>query len=1033
MGKPLDSLIVEDTEDDARLVLRELRRAGYEPSFTRVNTAEAMKTALDERQWDIILSDYKMPRFDAPAALAVARKWNPDVPFIVVSGTIGEDVAVGMIRAGANDYIMKNNLARLGPTVGRELRDAAERRAHRQAEQELRASENKYRTLAENLPQKVFVKDKDSAYVSCNGNYAEALNIAPDEIAGRTDYDFFPRERADKYRADDTRIMDSGRPEELDEKYIEAGREMFVHTIKTPVRDKLGNVTGLLGVFWDITERKKTEEALRKSTHDLGERVKETKCLYDISVLRENLDLPFEEKLRRIADIIPSGWRHPEITCARVVLQGREYRSENFKETPWKQSSDIAVQGKPAGSVEVRYLETRLELDEGPFLKEERLLIDDIARHVGRMAESMLAQKEVRMLSAMVEQSSEGMAIADLEGNLLFANESWAKMHGCPKAADLIGRHVRAFHTPEQLERDVVPSIRKTEELGFHAGEVGHVRKDGTTFHALATSTLLRDESGTLYALATIARDITERKDASEALRESEARITTLFDGATDGMAVADIETHRFVACNKAICDRLGYAREEFMRLGVQDIHPEDALPRVAAYIAKQVSGESSLAPDLPVVSKDGTVFFADVNATPITLAGRRCLLGVFRDVTERRKAEEALKRTEEQLRHAQKLEAVGKLAGGVAHDFNNLLTPILGCCSFLLKDLPPGSPARDDVEEIRSCGERAAALTRQLLAFSRKQVFRPKILSLNSVIECVEKMLRRVLGEDIELSTVLRHETCRVQADAGQLEQVIMNLAVNSRDAMPEGGMLTIETSTAELDEAFAAEHSGVKPGPYVMLAVTDSGCGMDKRTVDRIFEPFFTTKEMGKGTGLGLSTVYGIIKQSGGYIHVYSEPGQGTTFKVYLPRVEGELTPDETQKVPLEKLKGGETVLLVEDDDKVRKAARRALEEHGYTVLEAGRGEEAVRISEQYRGPIHLLLTDVVMPRMSGKQLAQRLAASRPDMGVLYISGYTEDAIVHHGMLEPGIILLEKPFTPESLARMTWEALHRREPKAG
>lgn len=389
------------------------------------------------------------------------------------------------------------------------------------------------------------------------------------------------------------------------------------------------------------------------------------------------------------------------------------------------------------------------------------------------------------------------------------------------------------------------------------------------------------------------------------------------------------------------------------------------------------------------------------------------------REVSERKLAEE-------QLRQAQKMEAVGKLAGGVAHDFNNLLTAINGHSDLAMRRLKQDDPLYDKLEKIKKAGERAAALTHQLLAFSRKQILQPKILDLNQVVFEMNKMLQPLIGEDIDLLTKLKPDLGMVKADPCQLEQVLMNLSVNARDAMPRGGKLTIETTNVYLDEEYASLHLSITPGWYVMLAVSDTGSGMDAQTQGRIFDPFFTTKEVGKGTGLGLSTVYGIVKQSGGNIWVYSELGRGTTFKIYLPCVDRSAEQPEPSIDRNKLSKGNETVLLVEDEEMVREMAKEILEESGYQVLEAKHGHEALLVAEQHRGHIHLMLSDVVMPQMSGRELAEQFAPLRKDMKVLYMSGYTDDAIVHHGVLDEGMDFIEKPFTPNALARKVRETLN-------
>ncbi len=412
-----------------------------------------------------------------------------------------------------------------------------------------------------------------------------------------------------------------------------------------------------------------------------------------------------------------------------------------------------------------------------------------------------------------------------------------------------------------------------------------------------------------------------------------------------------------------------------------------------------------------------------------IMLRLERSRVELERRAVEQQRLVEELSQTQDQLLQSQKMEAVGRLAGGVAHDFNNLLTVILGRSQILVGRLRPEDPAHRDVDLIKRTAGRAAELTKQLLAFSRKQVLQPKVLDLNAVIGNMSTMLRRLIGEDIDLVIAPGARLGRVKADPGQFEQIILNMVVNARDAMPSGGRLSIETRNVELDEAFLRLHPGARPGPHVLVAVRDTGIGMDEKTQQRIFEPFFTTKEPDKGTGLGLSTVYGIVKQHEGYIAVQSEPGRGATFKIYLPRVE---EPVESTKQGLTHAgppRGSETILLVEDDQEVRNLAREALEGSGYTVLEADAPGQALRVTERHPGPIHVLLTDVVMPQMSGRALAKQLSSSRPEMKVLYMSGYPDEALGDHGVLRIGTALLQKPFTPEDLARKVREVLDTRE----
>ncbi|HYT04960.1 MAG TPA: response regulator [Gemmatimonadales bacterium] len=513
-----------------------------------------------------------------------------------------------------------------------------------------------------------------------------------------------------------------------------------------------------------------------------------------------------------------------------------------------------------------------------------------------------------------------------------------------------------------------------------------------------------------------------EQARAEEARRQSEERYRTLVEGVRDLIFALSPEG-AITSLNPAFETITGWPPGDWLTKSFdQLVHPED-LPLALDLFSRVLHGEWRPASQFRIHTKRGDYRVGEFSATAARRDGRLvAILGIGRDVTER-------VQLEQQLRQAQKMEAVGRLAGGVAHDFNNILTAITGYADLLAEDLPPGDPRRQDAAEIRKAAERAAGLTRQLLAFSRQQVLQSRVLDPNALVSELEKMLHRLLGEDVRLATRLPPGVGHVKADPGQLEQVIMNLVVNSRDAMPNGGQLTIETANVELDEAYAREHYPARPGPYVMVAVSDTGTGMNDEVQAHLFEPFFTTKERGKGTGLGLATVYGIVQQSGGFIWVYSELGHGTTFKIYLPRVDeptGATARETARETPV--VGGTETVLLAEDEAPVRAVARQVLERHGYTVLEAPSAEAALDVAERYSGTIHLLLTDVIMPGLSGRDLAVRLATLRPEARVIYMSGYTDDAITRHGVLEPGLAYVQKPFTPDIIARKVREVLDKR-----
>ena len=509
---------------------------------------------------------------------------------------------------------------------------------------------------------------------------------------------------------------------------------------------------------------------------------------------------------------------------------------------------------------------------------------------------------------------------------------------------------------------------------------------------------------------------LAERRLADEraaALSASEERYRLLFDCSPLPMWLFDLETLAFLAVNDAAVRHYGYSREEFSRMTIKDIRPETELLSLEGDLSNlRVRSDPA---EWKHRKKDGTLIEVEISAHAFTFQGRPARLILAHDVTERR-------RIEAQLRHAQKMDAVGQLAGGIAHDFNNLLTAIISFSNFARQDLGPTHPAAADLDEVMKAGKRAADLTRQLLAFSRKDVLQPRSLQLNEVVRNSARMLERLIGEHISLGLVLAPKLGEILADPGHLEQVIVNLVVNARDAMPKGGKLTLETAEVVLDETYVRGHIGAKPGRYAMLAVTDTGQGMDEATQARIFEPFFTTKATGQGTGLGLATVFGIVKQSGGDVCVYSAPGRGTTFKVYLPRTD-EAAQDVGEAAAPGMARGIETVLLVEDDPAVRAVARRALTGAGFRVLEAGLPEEALQLAEG--GEVALLLTDVVMPQMTGPELAQRLLATRPGLRVLFMSGYTGGALAHQGLVDAEATYLQKPFTPAILVSTVRAAL--------
>jgi two-component system cell cycle sensor histidine kinase/response regulator CckA len=604
--------------------------------------------------------------------------------------------------------------------------------------------------------------------------------------------------------------------------------------------------------------------------------------------------------------------------------------------------------------------------------------------------------------------------LLDPQGRVATWNTGAERIFGYTPA-EAVGMPASRFFTPEQVEQGLPQRELWAAATDGRAGDDRWlVRKDGTRIWVNGTLTALKNEAGDLRGFAKVCRDITEQKQAQEA----SARDALLLANVRDSVIVTDLEGV-ITYWNEGATRLFGWMAEEMLGRPLTDRLPEEARAEAQDWMGRIRAG-AEFEGECQDYHKDGSRIWIHARTSLIKDSGGRpiAIMGLSHDISERR-------RLEEQLHQSQKMEAIGQLAGGVAHDFNNLLCIINGYSDIVYSALRPDDPLRNLVDEIRKAGERSASLTRQLLAFSRKQVIVPKVLDLNEVVSEMGKLLLRAIGEDIELVLHLQPGLAPIHADPGQMEQVILNLAVNARDAMPQGGRLVVQTGNVELDEGYARRHAEVVAGPYVLLELRDTGCGMTPVVKAHLFEPFFTTKEVGKGTGLGLAVVHGVVSQSGGYIEVDSEPGRGTSFKIYLPRAQPTNHPTTSVAEVKVAPRGSETVLLVEDAQAVREVNRRILVRGGYAVLEACDGQEALRVAGQHRGPIHLLLTDVVMPAMGGRQLAEHLSGLHPSMKVLYVSGYPDDAVVEHGIREGEVHFLQKPFSPSVLTQKVRDVL--------
>jgi PAS domain S-box-containing protein len=751
-------LILEDVPMDAELVEYELERARIPFLSHRVDSREGFLHALEEFAPDLILSDYTLPRFDGMTALSLAKERAPSIPFLIVTGSVNEETAVGCMKAGATDYLLKSNLARIGPAIEAALERSRAHAQKVQAEAALAASERRFRSLVQNSSDLVTILAPDGTILYASDSAERIVGYAPGDLVG--------------------------------------------------------------------------------------------------SSLLSYLD--------------SSG-----VHAVRQLLQNRNGRTNG------------------AGPIEF-----------------------------------------------------------------------------CLRRAD---------GSPVWLE-------------------------------AVGTN-LLTD--ATIRGIVLNARDVSERKRADRELRESEERYRDLFDNASDLVCMAAPDGS-LLYVNHAWQHGTGYSESEIGRMQLLELVHLDSRPYYIQVLERVLKGERLDHVELVLVPKIGAPITVEGNLSCTFKDGQPLVVrGIYRDVTER-------KRVEEHLRRAERMQAAGKLAGGVAHEVNNMMTGVIGFSEFLLRSLDEEDVRRADVEEIIKAGNRAADVTRQLLAFTRQQFLQPQVLEVNTVVSDMEKMLRRSLGEDHVLELQLSPVAGQLRADRGQLEQVLINLVLNARDAIVHHGRVTIQTAPAVWDEAYAQRHGGVDLplGNYVMLAVSDTGCGMDREVQARIFEPFFTTKAIGQGTGLGLSTVYGIVKQSGGYVWVYSEPGEGSVFKIYLPAAQ----PDHLDQPTTDQARmpegGSETILIIEDEDVVRHLACRSLRDHGYSVVEARNGVQALQYIGQNPGTVHLVISDVVMPEMGGRQFGQSLALVEPNLPVLFMSGYTGEDVVQRGLLEPGAPFQQKPFAPRTLA---------------
>ena len=959
MSTPLRVLIVEDHEDDIALMVQELCRGGFAPAFERVETPSSMAASLKKESWDLVLSNYSMPRFSGPEVLRLLRGISPDIPLIIISGAVGEETAVEAVVGGADDYVMKSNLTRLVPAVRRALLHAQERRKRRELEEKLRQSQ----ILIDHTRDAVFWMNKDARFFYLNEAASQSLGYLREELLTMSVHDIDPdfppeawpdhwkelKERGSftfesRHRAKDGRIF----PVEITANHIcDGDRETNCVFVR------------------DISDRKEVERR-----QDLAVRI--------LDILNRS-----NGKMGIVGELLEVIKDHTG--CEAVGIRLRE--GEDF---PYYEVRGFSC----------------------AFVEAERFLCSYDSN--GQVVRDGAGNPVLECMCGNVIRGRVDPSLPFFTSGGSFWTNSTTALLASTSEEDRQSRTRNRCNGEGYESVALIPLRSDQEDIGLL--QLNDHRKDMFSEDVITFFEGIGQSIGVALA----------QKEAEAAILEGEKRYRSIFETAPS--MITSVNGDGVIEeCNDRVREYLGYEKGDIIGQGMDTIiHPED-LPMAFESLNEIMRFGSSRNKQYRMVQKDGESIFVNIDSSALMGpdgAFERTIC-IIEDVTESKRVEEERAGLEAQLHHAQKMEAVGRLAGGVAHDFNNIITVVNGHAEMMLSSLDPADPMFVDVKEIKTAAERAAALTQQLLTFSRKQITAPKIVNLNDIVDVAQKMLCRIIGENIDFSFTPYKDLWLTEVDSGQVDQILVNLVVNARDAMPDVGTLSVETGNVFLDEAYCRIHSGFSPGEYVKLIVGDTGCGMDEETLNRIFEPFFTTKEVGKGTGLGLSTVYGIVKQNKGFINVHSEAGVGTTIECYFPRVEGPTAPDqeivESDVLPT----GTEFILLVEDQVSVRKLAKRVLEKEGYRVVEAEDGMDAYGKSRLIDETIDLLVTDVVMPNMNGIDLFRKMKKDRPELKVMYISGYTEDFMAIREMLPEKPPFLHKPFRVHSLTKMVRDVL--------
>ena len=1155
MIKRLHILHLEDEPDFAELVRSMLAQDKLEADVKQVGNAEAFIQALDSESFDLIISDYHLPSFTGMEAMTIARQRCPHTPFILVSGTIGEQAAIESLKAGATDYVLKQYPERLPSAVRRAVHEAEERAKLREAEMELVRREKYFRTLTENALDILTILSAEGIIIYKSPSVQRVLGYEPAELIGQNIFArIHPDDRSRVISEFRVALTDPDKPVKFECRYMHKnGSWRYLEAIG---QNRLADpeILGLVVNSRDVTDRWRAEEDLRKSEKQyrlLFEGNPNPMWVFDLESLRflevnevaiQHYGYSREEFLAMtIWDVRPPEksnfrppsitdesergliWKHRrkdgtiiemEVSWSPIAFRGRfaalttatdvterrlaEHRNAVFYKLGHRLSSattaseaafiicdaadalfkwdDFALdlfnperdeifsllniatvegqrveipsstQPKAANALFQRVISKGAELISSaeaqdhyastmlaPIRKGQRVIgmlfvqsrtvgsyteldlqtLQTLADQCGGALERVNVEQDLResqrRFRDLFESSPDAVFVQALDGQILDVNFAACVLCGLTRD-QLINKNAWTL-IPQKWVEEARRNFEKLSEQKHARMETEVLTSDGRTSPVEVRAARV-EYSGT-PALLLHMRDITERRSTETALHSSEMLFRSVWENSADGMRLTD-ENGTIIAVNDAYCKLVGLASDQLEGQSFTVVYApsEDTAAMAATHREHFLSRAAERKVERQCTLHNGETVTLEITDSFIELHGQPLLsLSLFRDVTTQR-------RLEEQLRQSQKMEAIGQLAGGVAHDFNNILTVIHGHASLLLISDLDDSAARS-AQQITQAAERAAGLTRQLLAFSRRQLIQPKCLDMNKIVGNMTDMLGRLLGEDIALQVNYCHSIPMVDADLGMIEQVLLNLAVNARDAMPKGGQLAVRISIMEINEAHVQRHPDARAGRFVCLAKTDTGCGIPQENLQRIFEPFFTTKDVGRGTGLGLATVYGIVKQHQGWIEVDSAIGKGTTFRIFLPYVGSESAETERPTRQITVRGGSETILLVEDERPVRELVARVLQKYGYKILQAGSGLDAVGVWREYRSEINLLLTDLIMPgNMNGRELAEQLWKDQPELKVIFSSGYSADIVGKDFKLDPELNYLQKPYHPQTLA---------------